>query len=68
MPELRKHYFHEKYAIIPGERTKRLTDFVKDSDCALIALTTAHSCEQFVTADQLEVTIKKNPEAPGHGG
>jgi predicted HTH transcriptional regulator len=26
------------------------------------------SCEQFVTADQLEVTIKKNPEAPGHGG
>jgi len=26
------------------------------------------SCEQFVTADQLEATIKKNPGAPGHGG
>ncbi|MHC1575399.1 MAG: hypothetical protein ACXQTY_06330 [Candidatus Methanogasteraceae archaeon] len=68
MSEIRKHDFLEKYTILARERTKRPTDFVKDSDCALIALTTTHSCEQFVTVDQLEVTIKKNPEAPVHGG
>ncbi|MEA1895416.1 MAG: DUF4921 family protein [Euryarchaeota archaeon] len=32
MSEVRKHYFLEKYCIIAGERAKRPTDFVKESE------------------------------------